>query len=185
MTTNKTFGKGLSNEAINAIAGRYYLPFGCGIDHEDLVQEAHIAALSVEGRGNGYTRRSVHNALGMIIERERAQKRLPADGYHPIPETESEAHGAISALSGHIKAADSDPEGEVYVTQVLGMLSPRSREVIQLRMDPRPMAGYYEKVDRPIPRVPSYADISRHLGVSVGSVMLAIKEAQRLVLSDA
>jgi hypothetical protein len=45
------------------------------------------------------------------------------------------------------------------------------------------MRGFYEAEDRPIPTVPSYVDISRHLGTSVASVMKAIEEAKRVVAS--
>lgn len=184
---------GLSHKAIKAIASRYYLPYGCGIDFDDLIQEATIAAASVEDKGNGYARRTIHNTLGMLIERERAQKRLPAEGYRSMPDDiagAQEGNTRATTSLNDIEATASLPppnrtiEGEVYVAEILGALAPTSREVIHLRMNPRAMSGYYKRADKPIPPVASYNDISKHLGVSVASIMQAITEARRIVLAD-
>jgi RNA polymerase sigma factor (sigma-70 family) len=197
MATGKTTTRAkLSRAALKAIAGRYYLPFGCGIDHDDLVQEAAIAVAEVErrGKGNGYARRTAHNAIGMLIERERAQKRLPPEGYRTMPEGFAGAQGAFSCASVDsssvtettpLPPARNEAEEVVYVTEVLGALRPESREVIRLRMDPRAMLAWYKRADKPIPPVASYADIAGHLGVSVASVMRAIEEARAIVLADA
>ena len=196
-TSNTTRPRGtLSAAAIQAIAARYYLPYGCGIDHDDLVQEAAIAVAEVErrGKGNGYARRTAHNAIGMLIERERAQKRRPPEGYQTMPEGFSGAQGAFSCSSvgsssitesTALPTARNEAEEAVYVAEVLDALAPESREVIRLRMEPHAMLTWYEQTDKPIPAVASYADIAGHLGVSVASVMRAIEEARAIVLADA
>lgn len=181
----------LSNKAIAAIAARYYLPFGCGIDAEDIGQEAAIAALGVADRPHGYARRSVHNALGMLVERERRRKRLPVEGYRSMSEDFGGAQNGNMSVSRASGEACSLPpperwtEEEVYVGEVLGALSATSREVIRLRLDPSAMRDYYERVDRPMPTTPSYKDLADHLGVTVAAVIKAIDEARRIVLADA
>jgi hypothetical protein len=168
------------------------------MDREDFEQEAALAALPVEGKPRGYINRTVRNALGMIVERERAQKRYPRNGLGILPSDDftftneggRRVIGSATNDTGSRKAVlelpspDRTVEEEVYVSEILGALSDETRVIIACRMNPvEEMRGFYEAEDRPIPTVPSYVDISRHLGTSVASVMKAIEEAKRVVAS--
>jgi len=156
----------------------FYIPYGHGIDSEDLEQEAALAELPVASKPAGYRNRTVRNALGMIIERERAKKRYPEGGVIPFHK--------FSDFRYFYDPKDeaTDVEGEVFVNEVIESLSSEAREVIKLRLDPRAMSDYYERVDKPIPTVPSYLDLSRHLGVSVAAIIRSIEEARRIVESE-
>lgn len=175
----------------------WFLPYGCGMDREDFEQEAALAALPVEDKPRGYINRTVRNALGMIIERERAQKRYPRSGFGTLPSDDFtfSNEGSRRAIGGakdmdsrkavlEIPSPDRSVEEEVYVSEILGALSDETRVIISCRMNPvEKMREFYEAEDRPIPTVPSYVDISRHLRTSVASVMKAIEEAKRVVAS--
>jgi hypothetical protein len=173
----------------------FYLPYGCGIDRDDLEQEAALLALSVAGTSHGYERTTVRHGLGMLLERELAQKRYPRGGI-----ASAAAERLYSSEGGRrasqptemtctnwrtIPSHERHIEEEVFVGEVLARLSDEARVIIRCRMEPSAkMRDFYEREDRPVPAVASYADISRHLGVSVASVMRAIAEA-RGILADA
>ncbi len=177
----------------------FYLPYGCGIDREDLEQEAAILALSVAGTSRGYERTTVRHGLGMLLEHELAQKRYPRGGIRPAAaeafyateggrctKASSEAMSHMLHMNSHpIPSRTRHVEEEIFVGEVLARLSDEAREIIRCRMEPlTKMRAFYEREARPVPVVASYVDISRHLGVSVASVIKAVHEA-REILADA
>jgi hypothetical protein len=179
----------------------WFLPYGCGIDRADLEQEVSLALVEkaeiLKDKPESYSKVTVRNALGMLLERERAKKRYPKDGFQRFKKidivytndgarrTRISSHPEIRKVWLDIPSADRNVEGEVYVSEILDALPEKARDVIKCRMNPAfEMLDFYRGEDRPIPAIASYADVAKHLGVSIASVIKAINEARRVIESD-